>query len=88
MRPVTARGWLGGADRSGRPRVEAVQQALASGVGAYNVRVAADTYPGGVVRVEVDWSVPNFYGSLMPLFGASSGPLKGTAVSVFRKEGW
>ena len=40
------------------------------------------------MRVEVDWAVPNFYGSLMPLFGASSGPLKGTAVSAFRKEGW
>jgi len=40
------------------------------------------------VRVEVDWSVPNVYGSLMPLFGATSGPLKGTAVSAFRKEGW
>jgi len=40
------------------------------------------------VRVEVDWSVPNFYGSLMPLFGASSDPLDGTAVSAFRKEGW
>jgi len=75
------------ADPAGRA-VEAAQQALASGVGTYNVRVAADTYPGGVVRVEVDWSVPNFYGSLMPLFGASSSPLKGTAVSAFRKEGW
>ena len=66
----------------------AAQHALTSGVGTYNVRVAADTFPGGVVQVEVDWSVPNFYGSLMPLFGASSGPLDGTAVSAFRKEGW
>jgi Flp pilus assembly protein TadG len=68
--------------------LEAAQHALASGVGTYNVRVAADTYPGGVVRVEVDWAVPNFYGSLMPLFGASGGPLDGTSVSAFRKEGW
>ena len=64
------------ADPAGRA-LEAAQQALASGIGTYTVRVAADTYPGGVVRVEVDWAVPNFYGSLMPLFGASSGPLKG-----------
>ncbi len=74
-------------DPAGRA-LEAAQQALQSGIGDYAVRVAADTYPGGVVRVEVDWAVPNFYGSLMPLFGASSGPLKGTAVSAFRKEGW
>jgi hypothetical protein len=66
----------------------AAQQVLANGVGYYSVRVAADTYPGGQVRVEVDWAVPNFYGSLMPFFGAASGPLQGTAVSVFRKEGW
>jgi hypothetical protein len=66
----------------------AAQQALASGVGTYTVQVAADTYPGGVVRVAVDWEVPNIYGSLMPLFGQSNGPLKGTAVSAFRKEGW
>lgn len=74
-------------DPAGRA-LEAAQEALQSGVGDYAVRVTADTYAGGVVRVEVDWSVPNVYGSLMPIFGASSGPLKGTAVSAFRKEGW
>ncbi len=66
----------------------ASQQALKSGIGDYQVRVAADTYPGSVVRVEVAWSVPNVYGGLLGLFGVSSGPLKGTAVSAFRKEGW
>ncbi len=74
-------------DPAGRA-LAAAQQALQSGVGDYAVRVTADTYAGGVVRVEVDWSVPNFYGSLLPLFGASGGPLQGTAVSAFRKEGW
>ncbi|MCX7789376.1 MAG: hypothetical protein N2378_01935 [Chloroflexaceae bacterium] len=66
----------------------AARHALQSGIGTYNVRVAADTFPGGVVRVEVDWSVPNVYGSLMPLFGGQNRPLRGTAVSAFRKEGW
>ena len=66
----------------------ASQQALASGIGTYAVRVAADSYPGGVVRVEVDWEVPNVYSGLLSVFGADSGPLKGTAVSAFRKEGW
>jgi len=74
-------------DPAGRA-LAATQVALQSGVGDYAVRVAADTFAGGIVRVEVDWEVPNFYGSLMPLFGAASKPLKGTAVSAFRKEGW
>lgn len=74
-------------DPAGRA-LEAAAQALKSGVGDYAVNVSADTAPGGVVRVEVAWEVPNFYGSLLPFFGASSGPLKGTAVSAFRKEGW
>lgn len=75
------------ADPAGRA-LEAAGQALENGVGAYAVRVAADTYPGGIVRVEVDWSVPNLFGSLMPLFGGENRPLRGTAVSAFRKEGW
>ena len=74
-------------DPAGRA-LEAAQQALKSGVGDYAVRVTADTYTGGVVRVEVDWSVPNVYGGLIPLFGGANQPLKGEAVSAFRKEGW
>ena len=74
-------------DPAGRA-LAATQQALKSGVGTYRVNVSADTTPGGVVNVAVGWEVPNFYGSLMPLFGAHSGPLKGTAVSASRKEGW
>ncbi len=75
------------ADPAGRA-LEAAQHALQSGVGEYQVNVAADTYPGGIVRVEVAWEVPNVYGSLMPLFGGENRPLQGAAVSAFRKEGW
>ena len=80
--------WVDHPGGSRRRALEAAQQALQRGIGDYAVRVAADTYLGGIVRVEVDWAVPNFYGSLMPLFGVSNGPFKGTAVSAFRKEGW
>jgi hypothetical protein len=66
----------------------AAAQVLRNGIGRYDVTVMADTYPGGVVTVQVNWEVPNFYGSLMPLFGAESRPLRGVAVSTFRKEGW
>ena len=66
----------------------AAQRALQAGVGEYRVNVAADSHPGGMVQVAVEWEVPNFFGGLMPLFGQESRPLQGTAVSAFRKEGW
>lgn len=68
--------------------VSAAAQIAEHGIGDYNIVATADTYPGGVVTVQVNWEVPNFYASLMPLFGAESGPLRGAAVSTFRKEGW
>lgn len=74
-------------DPAGRA-LEAAQHALQSGVGEYDVAVTADTTPGGIVRVEVGWRVPNFYGSLMPIFGGANRPLEGKAISAFRKEGW
>jgi len=75
------------ADPVGRG-LAAAQHALASGVGTYQVQVTADTAPGGQVTVRVGWEFPNVYGSLMPLFGGANQPLKGEAVSAFRKEGW
>lgn len=66
----------------------AAQHALASGVGTYNVEVAADTAPGGQVTVRVGWEFPNVYGGLLPLFGGANQPLRGEAVAAFRKEGW
>lgn len=66
----------------------AATKALQAGVGDYQVEIAADNYPGGNVLVRVRWEVPNFFGSLMPFFGAENKPLQGEAVSAFRKEGW
>ncbi len=68
--------------------MSAAQDVLRAGVGNYHVSVRADRNPGGKVVVRVQWEVPNLFGSLMPLFGASSGPLRGEAVSSQRKEGW
>ncbi|MCX7668769.1 MAG: hypothetical protein N2439_01690, partial [Anaerolineae bacterium] len=68
--------------------VSAATQIAERGIGDYNIVATADTYPGGVVTVQVNWEVPNFYASLMPLFGVESRPLRGMAVSSFRKEGW
>lgn len=67
----------------------AAQEALQAGVGRYQVQVTqADSWAGGRVAVRVTWEVPNFFAGLLPLFGAQAGPLRGEAVSVFRKEGW
>lgn len=68
--------------------LNAANHALSAGIGDYQVDIQADAHPGGTVRVSVRWEVPNFFGSLMPLFGATNRPLQGEAVSVFRKEGW
>jgi len=66
----------------------AANQALAHGTGAYSVNVVADNRPGGQVRVEVAWEVPNVFGGLAALFGGENGPLRGKAAAVQRKEGW
>ena len=60
-----------------------------TGVGEYSVNVAADNRPGGQVRVEVTWEVPNAFGGLLAFFGGqSSDKLQGKAMAVQRKEGW
>lgn len=67
----------------------AANQALRAGVGDYTVTVEqANPQSGGRVSVRVNWSVPNFFAGMMPLFGAQASPLQGEAVGVFRKEGW
>ncbi len=68
--------------------LDAANQVLATGVGDYSVNVAADNRPGGQVRVEVTWEVPNTFGGLLTLFGGENKPLQGIAVAVQRKEGW
>ena len=68
--------------------LSAANEVVAHGVGTYSVNVAADNRPGGQVRVEVSWEVPNVFGGLLAFFGGTNGPLKGVAVAVQRKEGW
>jgi len=68
--------------------LNAANHALQAGIGDYTVAIQADSQPGGLVQVNVQWEVPNFFGSLMPFFGAPNEPINGEAVSVFRKEGW
>lgn len=64
------------------------REAASSGIGSYDISVAASDTPGSTVAVTVRWQVPNFFAGLMPLFGQSAGDLKGTASASYRKEGW
>jgi len=66
----------------------ACAHALQAGIGDYTCAVSASTWPGGVVTVEVRWEVPNIFEGLLRFFGQRGGPLRGSAVSTFRKEGW
>ena len=50
----------------------AANRALQAGIGTYDVTIQADSHPGGMVLVLVKWEVPNLFGSLMPLFGATN----------------
>lgn len=71
--------------------VEGANQSLsaASGGGAYQVSASnCDSQRGGMVKVTVSWSVPNYFSGLAALFGGTVGEFKGSAVSSFRKEGW
>lgn len=66
----------------------ACSHALQAGIGEYTCAVSASTWPGGTVVVEVQWEVPNIFDGLLHFFGQPGGPLRGRAVSTFRKEGW
>ena len=69
--------------------LDAASQVVTHGVGDYAVNIAADNRPGGQVRVEVTWQVPNVFGGLLAFFGGSSDDvISGQAVAVQRKEGW
>lgn len=68
--------------------LNAANQVVTHGVGKYAVNIAADSRPGGQVRVEVNWEVPNVFGGLLAFFGGKNGPLQGKATAVQRKEGW
>jgi Flp pilus assembly protein TadG len=48
-----------------------------------------DENPGGVVSVSIHWTYPSIYSGLCSLFGgACPEKYEGTAVSVWKKEGW
>ena len=65
--------------------------AMLNGVttGTYSVAVQGGGAPGSLVRVQVTYSVPNWFGPFAAMFGIATPPeFRGTARADFRKEGW
>jgi len=61
----------------------------AAPVGTYTVSVAGGGTPGSLLRVQVQYSVPNYFASLTSIFGISTpANWTGTVRSDFRQEGW
>ena len=70
--------------------VAAAQTRLAViSIGSYSVTASGGGFRGAQIEVSVDWTVPNYMGSLLSFFGGSD-PVNfhGTALSTFRQEGW
>ncbi|MBI1793399.1 MAG: hypothetical protein HYR70_04320 [Chloroflexi bacterium] len=68
----------------------ALQSISYAKIGDYSVSVTGGGFPGAQISVQVDWSVPNLMGGLLSFVGGNSlgADLAGSAVSVFRQEGW
>ena len=70
--------------------IAAAQGQLGSiGIGSYSVTGSGGGSRGAEITVTVDWSVPNYMGTLVQYF-VGGGPISfhGTALSSFRQEGW
>jgi hypothetical protein len=65
-----------------------LKQSRATGIfGAPTARV--DEAPGGVVSVSITWVYPSIFGGLCNFFGhVCPDRFQGTAISVWKKEGW
>jgi len=68
----------------------AASQAIdAARVGEYAVNVTGGGQPGTIITVSINFSVPNYFGGLARLFGASvPDTFTGLTQSYFRQEGW
>jgi hypothetical protein len=58
-------------------------------IGSYSVTGSGGGFRGAQINVTVNWTVPNYMGSLLSFFGGTD-PVNfhGTALSTFRQEGW
>ncbi|WP_322793280.1 TadE/TadG family type IV pilus assembly protein [Bellilinea sp.] len=58
-------------------------------IGEYSVAASGGGRPGSMVVVTVNWTAPNYIGSMLGLLGGGgSVEFKGQAQATFRQEGW
>jgi len=78
------------ANATGVAQSAAQEKLNAVRVGSYLITVSGNQTPGGLMTVTVQYTVPNYFGTLAGYFGVASAPreFKGTAKAHFRKEGW
>ena len=78
---------LNGAESHARASAESVLESCLCQAEVVKV-LAADT-PGGEVRVEVKWTVQNYFRPLFSVFGGTlPDSFEGTEAASYRKEGW
>ncbi len=59
-----------------------------TGIGDYLIYATGGGSRGSQIAVVVEWTVPNYIGGLMSLFGGSVTTINGSAQATFRQEGW
>ncbi|NCP87799.1 MAG: hypothetical protein CO094_08365 [Anaerolineae bacterium CG_4_9_14_3_um_filter_57_17] len=58
-------------------------------VGSYAYSVSGSDTPGSLMTISVAYTVPNYFGGLISMFGVSMpNTFQGVAQAWFRKEGW
>jgi len=74
---------------TGVAAASAYQMLSAVGVGTYTVEVSGSGIPGDMMVVQVNYSVPNYFGGLASFFGVDTpGNFTSEVSSYFRQEGW
>jgi len=67
----------------------AQQKLYALPVGEYSISTGGNTVPGGVMWVQIEYRVPNYFRGLASMFGVSlPSQLSGRVTQYFRREGW
>ena len=73
---------IGAAVSAAQTRLDAIS------IGTYSISGSGGGFRGAQVNISIDWSVPNYIGGLMAIFGGDPLSFSGTSVSAFRQEGW
>jgi hypothetical protein len=74
---------------AGAAATAANQSLKSTMIGKYAVGAGGGGTPGSQITVTVNWTVPNYFGSILRFLGGGNvKEFKGQARSAFRQEGW